>query len=111
LEARDIADLQQRGPRRDGPGALAENAYVRHPQYIAFIAVMVGFLVQWPTLVTLVMFPILVVTYVRLAHREEREVAQEFGDAWTAYARQTPRWFPRLTRPQPGADGFGASHP
>src|SRR6516162_6842889 len=38
-------------------------AYVRHPQYIAFIAVMVGFLIQWPTLVTLIMFPVLVVTY------------------------------------------------
>jgi protein-S-isoprenylcysteine O-methyltransferase Ste14 len=86
-------------------------AYIRHPQYLAFIAIMVGFLVQWPTLVTLMMFPVLVVTYVRLAHREEREVAQEFGDAWTAYAAQTPRWFPRLTRGDAGAGRFGSSHP
>lgn len=47
---------------------------------------------------------ILVATYVRLAHREEREVAVELGDAWAAYAAKTPRWFPRLGgRPQQGA--------
>ena len=42
------------------------------------------------------MFPILVAVYVRLAHREEREVAVELGEVWTRYARATPRWFPRL---------------
>jgi len=78
-------------------------AHVRHPQYVAFIAVMIGFLLQWPTLVTLVMFPILVVMYVRLAHREEREVEREFGEAWTAYAAQTPRWIPRLRRARAAA--------
>src|SRR5215510_2840554 len=35
-------------------------AYVRHPQYGGFILIMLGFLLQWPTLPTLVMFPILV---------------------------------------------------
>src|SRR5579864_15885 len=29
---------------------------VRHPQYVAFIIIMLGFLLQWPTLITLVMF-------------------------------------------------------
>jgi len=55
-----------------------------------------GFLLQWPTLVTLAMFRILVTVYVRLAGREEREVAAEFGDVWTRYASVTPRWVPRL---------------
>lgn len=44
-------------------------------------SIMVGFLLQWPTLLTLIMFPILVTMYVRLAHREERKVQAEFGDA------------------------------
>lgn len=57
---------------------------------------MFGFLLQWPTLVTLVMFPILLVIYVRLAHREERDVAAQLGDEWLAYAAVTPRWLPRL---------------
>ena len=71
-------------------------AYIRHPQYLAFIIIMIGFLVQWPTLPTLVMFPILVVVYVRLAHREEREVRTEFGEVWDRYAAQTPGFIPGL---------------
>ena len=71
-------------------------AWVRHPQYAAFIVIMFGFLLQWPTLVTLVMFPILVVVYVRLAKKEEREVRAEFGAAWDAYAANTPAFIPKL---------------
>jgi protein-S-isoprenylcysteine O-methyltransferase Ste14 len=70
-------------------------ARVRHPQYLGLILIMVGFLLQWPTLATLVMFPILVVVYRRLAIREEREVAAEFGPAWSRYAAKTPRFLPR----------------
>jgi protein-S-isoprenylcysteine O-methyltransferase Ste14 len=79
---------------------------IRHPQYAAFIVIMLGFLLQWPTLVTLVMFPILVVIYVRLAHREEREVAAHFGDTWRKYAAATPRWFPRLGGGSPGRESY-----
>ena len=82
-------------------GRLAtDGAYrrVRHPQYAGFIAIMVGFLLQWPTLPTLVMFPILVVVYRRLAVREEPDVAAAFGAEWDAYASQTPRFIPRRGR-------------
>jgi protein-S-isoprenylcysteine O-methyltransferase Ste14 len=72
-------------------------AWMRHPQYAGFILIMLGFLFQWPTLVTLVMLPILVVMYARLAHREEEEeVLAEFGEEYARYAAVTPRWFPRL---------------
>ncbi len=71
-------------------------AYVRHPQYAGFILVMLGFLVQWPTILTLAMFPVLVWMYVRLARTEEREAIAEFGDAYRRYALQTPGFFPRL---------------
>ncbi|MGH8509034.1 MAG: methyltransferase family protein [Gammaproteobacteria bacterium] len=71
-------------------------AYVRHPQYDAFMLIMLGFLLQWPTLPTLVMFPILVYAYVRLARREEREAIEAFGDAYHAYMRHTPAFIPRL---------------
>lgn len=71
-------------------------ASVRHPQYIGFIVIMLGFLVQWPTIITLVMFPILVTMYVRLARREEREALAEFGEAYARYAAVTPAFFPRL---------------
>src|SRR5215831_3601542 len=70
-------------------------AYMRHPQYMGFILIMLGFLLQWPTLPTLVMFPILVVMYVRLARREEREALAEFGEAYARYAATTPAFLPR----------------
>lgn len=72
-------------------------AHVRHPQYDAFIMIMSGFLLQWPTLLTLIMFPILVYMYVRLARREERDAFAEFGDEYTRYAGRTPAFFPRLS--------------
>jgi protein-S-isoprenylcysteine O-methyltransferase Ste14 len=71
-------------------------AYVRHPQYVGFILIMIGFLFQWPTLLTLGMFPILVWMYVRLAGKEEREVQTEFGDAYDRYAARVPGFVPRL---------------
>jgi protein-S-isoprenylcysteine O-methyltransferase Ste14 len=71
-------------------------ARIRHPQYAAFVLIMFGFLVQWPTLLTLLMFPILVYMYVRLARREEREVEAEFGDEYRRYAARTPAFLPRL---------------
>lgn len=72
--------------------------YVRHPQYVGFILVMFGFLVQWPTLLTLAMFPVLTVMYVKLAKSEEREAIAEFGNVYTAYAADVPAFIPRLQR-------------
>lgn len=70
-------------------------ARMRHPQYAGFVLIMFGFLLQWPTLVTLVMFPILVFMYAHLAKREEREVTAEFGETYARYAARTPRFIPR----------------
>ena len=70
-------------------------ARIRHPQYVGFILIMMGFLVQWPTLLTILMFPVLVFMYVRLAISEEREVEKEFGQVWRDYAAHTPRFLPR----------------
>jgi protein-S-isoprenylcysteine O-methyltransferase Ste14 len=76
-------------------------ARVRHPQYVGFILIMFGFLLQWPTLLTLAMFPVLVWMYVRLARAEEREVVREFGDEYARYAGRTPAFIPHLRRPAP----------
>ncbi|CCM75388.1 methyltransferase family protein [Rhizobium mesoamericanum] len=80
-------------------------ARVRHPQYDAFVIIMIGFLLQWPTLVTLAMFPVLVWVYVRLAKREEEVSRAEFGAAWDAYARTVPRFLPRFGH---GTDAAGS---
>jgi protein-S-isoprenylcysteine O-methyltransferase Ste14 len=79
-------------------GALATAgpyAHLRHPQYAGFVLVLFGFLLQWPTLLTLAMFPVLVWMYVRLARSEEREAESEFGAAWHRYASQVPAFVPR----------------
>lgn len=73
-------------------------ARMRHPQYTGFLAIMVGFLLMWPTLPTLVMLPVLALVYRRLAIREEAEVAARFDGAWREYAMTTPRFLPRLRR-------------
>jgi methanethiol S-methyltransferase len=73
-------------------------ARVQHPQYVGFILIMFGFLLQWPTLLTLAMFPVLVWMYVRLARAEEREAWRQFGDEYAMYATRTPAFIPRLSR-------------
>lgn len=69
-------------------------ARVRHPQYVGFILIMTGFLFQWPTLLTVLMFPVLVTMYVLLAHREERDALAEFGEQYRRYMTGTPGFFP-----------------
>ncbi|MDQ6987837.1 MAG: isoprenylcysteine carboxylmethyltransferase family protein [Mariprofundaceae bacterium] len=73
-------------------------ARIRHPQYVGFIVIMIGFLLQWPTLV---MFPILVWMYMRLARREERESLRLFGDRYRRYMETVPGFIPKLS-PQGG---------
>jgi protein-S-isoprenylcysteine O-methyltransferase Ste14 len=68
------------------------------------ILIMTGFLFQWPTLVTLAMFPILVTMYVLLARQEERDAIAGFGDEYRRYAARVPAFIPRLpsSRPEKG---------
>ena len=71
-------------------------ARVRHPQYIGFVLIMTGFLLQWPTLVTLTMFPVLVFMYWRLARREEEDAREAFSDAYRRYEENTPAFLPKF---------------
>lgn len=80
-------------------------AIVRHPQYDGFMLVMIGFLIMWPTLLTLLMFPILLVVYFRLAKQEERIVRAEFDPAYAEYARKVPAFIPRWKKVQDDASG------
>ncbi|MDH5256516.1 MAG: isoprenylcysteine carboxylmethyltransferase family protein [Gammaproteobacteria bacterium] len=70
--------------------------YARHPQYTGLFLVIIGFLVQWPTLLTLLMAPVLLFAYTHLAKVEEQRAKAEFGDAYDSYASQTPKFFPAL---------------
>jgi methanethiol S-methyltransferase len=69
-------------------------ARLRHPQYAGFILVLTGFLLQWPTLLTVAMYPFLIWMYLRLAHAEDRETRTIFGAEFDAYAARTPAFIP-----------------
>ena len=69
---------------------------IRHPQYVAFVLILFGFLLQWPTLLTLLMFPILLLMYGRLAVTEDADMRKKFGAEFDTYAARTPRFIPRL---------------
>ncbi len=78
-------------------GALVTDGlytYVRHPQYTALFLLIVSLLVQWPALLSWLMAPVLFVTYLRLARREEREMIKKFGDLYLAYRSVTPSFLP-----------------
>ena len=86
-------------------GTLAVSGWYarcRHPQYVAFILIMFGFLLQWPTIPTVVMFPILLVVYIRLANKEEAKVISEFGDEYLNYMSKTPAWIPNFSNKTQG---------
>lgn len=82
--------------RRHSLATAGPYARIRHPQYVAFVLILLGFLFQWPTLLTLAMFPFLLVMYGRLAITEEREMRAQFGIEYDRYAAQTPRFWPKL---------------
>ena len=86
----------QKQDRLATPGVYGQ---VRYPQYVGFIVILFGFLLQWPTILTLLMFPALVVMYVRLAHAEEARARLRFGNAYVRYAARVPGWLPRLQSP------------
>jgi len=69
---------------------------VRHPQYFGLFLITVGFLIQWPTIVTVAMWPVLMFMYYRLGRREEREMESRFGDRYIAYRQRVRMFWPRL---------------
>lgn len=82
--------------RRHSLATAGPYSRVRHPQYVAFVLILLGFLLQWPTLLTLLMFPILLVMYGRLAVTEEAEMQAQFGAQFASYSQKTPRFIPRI---------------
>lgn len=83
-----------RAQREQSLAASGPYALIRHPQYAAFIIMMLGFLLQWPTFPTLLMFPVLVGMYILLAHEEEVEARAQFGEVYAQYAAATTSFFP-----------------
>jgi protein-S-isoprenylcysteine O-methyltransferase Ste14 len=71
-------------------------ARIRHPQYLGFLLITLGLNVQWLTIITLLLWPILAVLYYRLAKTEDKEVEEKFGEEFQKYKRSVPTFIPRL---------------
>jgi len=83
----------------EGTGTLITDGvytYIRHPQYTGFLLITLGLLVHWATLPLLVMWPILLLQYYRLAKKEEREMQKEFGDKYKEYRKRVPMFIPSI---------------
>lgn len=72
--------------------------YIRHPQYTGFFLIIIGFLIQWPTLITLLMAPILMILYSYLARKEEKKMIEVFGPEYKRYMKRTNRFFPSFNK-------------
>jgi protein-S-isoprenylcysteine O-methyltransferase Ste14 len=80
-------------------------AFVRHPQYTGlFIALFGEGVVHWPTLFSIGLFPVVVLTYTWLARREEQQMLAQFGEVYRAYQKRVPMFVPRLVQWRQFAD-------
>jgi protein-S-isoprenylcysteine O-methyltransferase Ste14 len=81
---------------RAGDQLVTDGIYgmIRHPQYLGFILITTGMIIHWPTLVTLIMFPILVGAYLHLAKKENKELVERFGEEYHRYKDRVPAFIP-----------------
>jgi protein-S-isoprenylcysteine O-methyltransferase Ste14 len=75
------------------------HTYVRHPQYSGIFVITLGFMIQWPTLTTLILWPFVLWMYYRLARKEEQEALEKFPEQYRKYMQRTPMFFPKLSKP------------
>ena len=68
---------------------------VRHPQYTGiFMAFFGEGVVHWPTIFSLIAFPIVVIAYTLLARKEERQIVDKFGEEYREYRQRVPMFLP-----------------
>lgn len=85
--------------KEEGKGDLVTGgiyAYIRHPQYTGFFLITFGMMLEWATLPLIVLYSILLVLYVRLAKREEKDMEKEFGQEYAEYRKKTKMFIPYL---------------
>ena len=77
-------------------GLVTDGIYrlMRHPQYTGIFLFTFGWILHWPSVITLILWPFLIAAYVWLAKMEERQAMEEFGEAYHEYARRTKRFIP-----------------
>ncbi len=71
---------------------------MRHPQYSGILLVTFAFLIQWPTLITLIMWPFLVVMYYNLAKREEKDIEKKYKIKYLKYKNKVSMFTPSFKK-------------
>ena len=82
-----------------GEGALVTDGLyskLRHPQYLGLILIVVGFLIMWPILLTVLLAPFLIGRYILLAREEDRELKEKIGEDFMRYKERVPGFIPSL---------------
>lgn len=69
---------------------------IRHPQYTGIFLFTLGWILHWPSIVTLILWPILMLAYIWLARQEEKQAITEFGEEYLEYMKRTKRFVPFL---------------
>ncbi|HHV63551.1 MAG TPA: isoprenylcysteine carboxylmethyltransferase family protein [Peptococcaceae bacterium] len=85
--------------KEKGTGTVVKSGvykYIRHPQYTGLLLLSLGMLIEWATLPLLILYPVIVAMYVRLAKREEEDMLKEFGEEYREYMRTTKMFIPFL---------------
>lgn len=68
--------------------------FMRHPQYTGVLLFTLGWILHWPSMLTIVLWPILAGAYIWLSSKEEARAIEEYGEAYRAYAAHTKRFLP-----------------
>ena len=99
LAGMSLVVLGWRKVHQAGDKLVTDGIYgiIRHPQYLGFVLITAGMLIHWPTLLTLVMFPILLAAYLHLAKKEGKDLAGRFGKDYHRYERLVPAFIPIRT--------------
>lgn len=82
--------------RSDGIVIKGPYRFLRHPQYLGFLLITGGWLIHWPTIPTIIMWPILLFLYYNLAKKEEKEMERRFGEKYEQYKQSVPMFIPTL---------------
>lgn len=83
--------------KEKGKGSLVREGvyrYIRHPQYTGLLLLSFGMIAEWATLPMLILFPVMIGMYVRLAKREEKDMLDEFGEEYREYMKKTKMFIP-----------------
>ncbi|MEK6263251.1 MAG: isoprenylcysteine carboxylmethyltransferase family protein [Clostridium sp.] len=83
--------------KETGNGSLVKSGvyrYIRHPQYTGLLLLSFGMMIEWVTLPLLILYPVMIRVYVRLAKKEEKDMLVEFGNEYREYMKETKMFVP-----------------